>query len=140
MAEHPEFAELYQDTYTQYKLDKEVDRDRVMRVHERFERIADTDNLVGKVTDDEIDNPMGTTDEEEAYESTDIEDWNNIGLGQVYVRYKVLKSTMKKEEMDIKKEIESATKRFRADLIGDKDSVMTERPFRDTLNRLTTSL
>lgn len=49
MGEFPELAELYQDSFMQQKLDKELDRDNVMRVHERFDKLKDPDNKIGKI-------------------------------------------------------------------------------------------
>jgi hypothetical protein len=91
MAEYPEFSELYQDTFTQHRLDKEIDRDRVMRVHARFERIADPDNLTGRVKDDEFDKPVTISDEENDMETSDIDEWDDMAVQELYKRFKILK-------------------------------------------------
>lgn len=71
-------------------MDKEVDQDNIMRVHERFEKLKDLDNKHEKLVDEDFDDPKGDTDLEKAQDTSDMDDWQDEALIDMYRRFKFL--------------------------------------------------
>ena len=71
-------------------MDKEVDQDNIMRVHERFEKLKDLDNKHEKLVDEEFDDLKGDTDLEKAQDTSDMDDWQDEALIDMYRRFKFL--------------------------------------------------
>ena len=63
---------------------KEGEKLNVDRVHERIDRARDPDERAGKIKDDVFDDPLNYIEQEKLYMTTDLEDWNDEALKDIY--------------------------------------------------------
>jgi len=84
--EDSDMAELYQDTMTELKLDKEADYQKLANIHNRFDYLYDKDAMKGKLKSEKYDLDKVQRDEEEQDISTELTDPND---NELYVRYKL---------------------------------------------------
>ena len=83
-------AELYQETFKQVKLDKEVDIQRVEDVHDRFGYFDDEKNTRNKIKDKRYDLPGFAPDTEDEAFSTDFDVDLNPADTEMYRHYKLM--------------------------------------------------
>lgn len=85
-------AELYQDTLTQVKLDKEHDYDNLTRIHERFDYFKDPDNMYNKYKSQFDLDDKKYDSEDDAITASEFSDAESQLL---YMRYKIIKNMNK---------------------------------------------
>lgn len=85
-------AELYRDTMTQIKLEKEKDYDNLTRIHERFDYFKDPDNMANKYKSQFDLDDKKYDSEDDAMTASEFSDAESQLL---YMRYKIIKNMNK---------------------------------------------
>jgi hypothetical protein len=136
MDEHAEYAEIYQDRFEQSRMDRNIDNDNILRVHERFEAIADQDNRFEKLADPYYDDLQGETDIERGHLTSDIDEWDDAALADIYKRFKLMHDGLKEEAEDTERLVEAVVDRSVADVKADQESQQSYGPWRENYNKL----
>lgn len=136
MNEYPEFAEVFRNTWKQHEMDKNKDQNEILRVHERFEQIRNSDNKFRKLVDHELDNPLDEVQDEEAEMTSDIDDWEDPNLAEIYMRYKHIENKLNVDKRDIEKIGERMVTRFIADCEADPETIGSHEPWKENFDLL----
>lgn len=97
MDNDPDVAELYRDTMTQLKIDKESDYDNLTRIHDRFDYFKDPDNMYNKQGSKHDLEDKNYNSDEDAITASEFSDPEEQLL---YVRYKIMKNMNKNATED----------------------------------------
>ena len=97
---NPEVSELYRDTMTQIRLDKESDYNNLTRIHNRFDYFKDPDNMLNKQKSKYDLEDKAYNSDEDAITASEFSDPEEQLL---YVRYKIMKNMNKNATEDTEK-------------------------------------
>ena len=99
MDNDPEMAEMYQEAFTQEKMDREVDIQRFEDVHERFGKVTDKKRMKNRIKDPRFDDleKLAQDTEDEAF-TTDFEDDVDPQDQEIYKMYKLIYHEGKEDE------------------------------------------
>ncbi len=100
MDNNPEVSELYRDTMTQIRLDKESDYNNLTRIHNRFDYFKDPDNMLNKQKSKYDLEDKAYNSDEDAITASEFSDPEEQLL---YVRYKIMKNMNKNATEDTEK-------------------------------------
>lgn len=105
LAASPELAELYQETYSKIKLDKEYDINKLNQVADRFNYFANDKNMRNKIKDKRYDLPGHKEDTEDEAFSTDFDIDVNPADTQLYHHYRLMQMRQKEDMAAIEEKL-----------------------------------